>query len=157
MSRFLQLREERVKQRQAMSDYYHDLQGVAGAIRQGFEDYLELPESTYLDDKREEAQYVQLGRVEGGKFKRCMLHELPGADSLLSFSLALTLDQERNAFPKQTLYTSLKLKKESGGYLVTSDEHAISVRASAESASPDFSALYEDVYQIIRKHFSYRP
>ena len=62
MSRFLQLREERVKQRQAMSDYYNDLQGVAGAIRQGFEDYLELPESTYLDDKREDAQYVQAHR-----------------------------------------------------------------------------------------------
>ncbi|WP_445572101.1 hypothetical protein [Pseudomonas sp. E102] len=157
MSRFVQLREERNNQRRALADYYNDLQGVAGVIRQGFEDYLDLPEETYLDNNRDEQRYVQIGRVESGAFKRCTLHDLPGEDSWLSFAVALTIDSASNSFPKQIIHTSLKLKKESGGYLVTSDELGNSVRASSSHGSPDFSGLYEDIYQAIKKYFSYRP
>ncbi len=158
MSRFLQLRELQSSQNDAIREYWRDVQGTAGVIRQGFSDYMELPSEIYTDSSsREERQYVKLAKFEGGEFKDARLHELSGEDSWLDFSLGLTIDKELNTYPKKTLFTKLRLKKEDGGYHVTSPDHPFSIKASGTDGQADFSELYENIFQILRKHLSYKP
>lgn len=157
MSRFQQLRELKQKQDDAIREYWNDLQGTVGVIRKGFSDYLELPNDFYLNEDREETPYVRFAKKVGGDYKYVMLHELPGQDSFLEFALGLTLDRDVNVYPKQTVFTSLKIKREAGGYLVESPENSISLRISGGVVNPDFSDLYEALFDILRKHFSYKP
>ncbi|MFI8394184.1 MULTISPECIES: hypothetical protein [Pseudomonas] len=157
MSRFLQLRELKTKQDDAISEYWRDLQGTVGVIREGFSNFLELPETTYLDNERNETPYVRIAKVVNGDYKYVMLHELPGKDGFLEFAIGLTLDRGVSTYPKQTIFTSLKLKKEEGGYLVTSSENNLTHRSSGSGLDADFSGLYESLFDILRKHLSYRP
>jgi hypothetical protein len=157
MSRFLQLRELKNKQEELISEYWRDLQGTAGVIRKGFSDFLELPNETFLDDDRNETPYVRIAKVVNGDYKYVMLHELPGQDAFLEFSIGLTLDRDVNTYPKKTVFTFLRMKKEEGGYLVTSPDNNLTVKASGSGLDADFSGLYESLFEILRKHFSYRP
>lgn len=154
MSRFQQLRESRTEQRRALFDYYNDLRGTVGVITQGFEDYLELPVAAYIDDDSKEQRYVQLGKIENNSFKEARVHELKGEDTWLDFAILLTIDEQINAYPKQSLYTAIKVRKSADGYHVQIGDYEAVVPDSSEL---DFSAVYEEIFQRTMNFFSFRP
>jgi hypothetical protein len=157
MSRFEQLRGWQSEQEKAVSQYWDDLRDAVSRIWVGFAEYLELPQSEYEALNGERHHYVKLARVENGKYIESNTHELVGKNSALEFCLGLTVDASVGTFPKTTVYTQLKIKKEPGGYLVTSDQHSFSVKASGTSNTADFDPVYEEVFQLLRKHFTLRP
>ncbi|PIF47790.1 hypothetical protein CLU80_0010 [Pseudomonas sp. 29] len=154
MSRFLQLRDLKKAQDDSIREYWHDLQGMAGVIWRGFSDYLQLPHEVYLDENREETPYVRIAKKVGGEYKYVMLHELPGQDLFLEFSIGLTLDRDVNTYPKQTIFTSLRMKKEGGGYLVVSPENNLTIKISDAGGGFDFSELYAALFELLQAHFS---
>lgn len=157
MSRFAQLRQLKQKQDEAIREYWHDLQGTAGVIRKGFSDYLELPHEFYRDEDGDEVPYVRLAKKVNGEYKYVMLHELPGQDSFLEFYIGLTIDRDVNTYPKQNVFTFLRMKKEEGGYLVVSQENNISLMISISDGTADFSVLYEAMFELLKNHFSFKP
>lgn len=156
MSNFVQLRELKIQQDQAIREYWRDVQGTAGVIRQGFADYLQLPDETYVVDGGE-VPYVKIAKRENGKHKEVMLHELDGENSWLDFSIGLTVDRARNTYPKNTIYTNLKLKKIDDGYQVTFSDHGVTLDVNGVDGQVDFSAVYDQIFKGLQAYLSYRP
>jgi hypothetical protein len=157
MSRFEQLRGLYKEQDDAVSEYWGELRRTVSLIKQGFGNYLELPEREYEGDDGGMVSYVKIARFENGEFIESGLHELRGENSALKFALGLAVDLSHRTYPKSTLYTNLNIKKEPGGYQIASDDSDISISIAGEIGAADFTPLYEAVFQLLKGHFQRRP
>jgi hypothetical protein len=157
MSRYEQLQTAFLNQEQETHQYWSDLTAKAHMLKEGFEAYLELPQSTYIDNDQVEKHYVRLGRPEEDQFIETEAAELPGINSAIQFGIGVVLEKAADAFPKRLVWIRLSIKKKDNTYHVRSDDAAVDEEVNDSDDGIDFSGAYKGMYRSLERFLSARP
>ncbi|MEW9678739.1 hypothetical protein [Pseudomonas sp. TE50-2] len=151
---FADIRSKYTAYRNAQQAYWSDLQQRAFNLGRGFEGYLGLKDQRYKGANQTNEPYLQVGVVEGGKFKRSLGADFKADGLKVDFCVSLVVDEAPDELQKRRFLINLKLGKNQDGYVaeLLTAEGPISFQMAKATMAADAVPLYEAIaLEIIDK------